>query len=171
MSLRLFSQVNGDGDLIEAWLNYYLRLGVNRFHLIVHGPPAENEKLLSIKDSYPITIEDTYDGPFPAPLDPDRPTYTEKKKRLDALLARHTEQWVMLVDSDEFVEFPYDDILATIHKLELAKANLMAAPLLQRMTADGLLETPPEIDDPFEAFPLCSLNLYRRMGIRAEIFK
>ena len=171
MSLRLFSQVNGDSDLIEAWLNYYLRLGVNRFHLIVHGPRAENEKLLAIKDSYPITIEDTYDGPFPAPLDPARPTYTEKKKRLDALLARHTEQWVMLVDSDEFVEFPYEDIPATIHQLELANSNLMAAPLLQRLTADGSLETPLRIDDPFEVFPLCSLDLYRRMGIRAEIFK
>ena len=171
MSLRLFSQVNGDGDLIEAWLNYYLRLGVDRFHLIVHGPQAENEKLLAIKDSYPITIEDTYDGPFPAPLDPDRPTYTEKKKRLDALLARHTEQWVMLVDSDEFVEFPYEDILVTIRNLELANANLMAAPLLQRLTADGSLENPPEIEDPFDVFPLCSLDLYRRMGIRAEIFK
>ena len=107
MSLRLFSQVNADGDLIEAWLNYYLRLGVDSFHLIVHGPPAENEKLLAIKDRYPVTIEDSYQGPFPAPISTYRPYSTEKKKRLDDLLARHTEQWILLVDSDEFVEFPY----------------------------------------------------------------
>jgi glycosyltransferase involved in cell wall biosynthesis len=171
MSLRLFSQVNGDSDLIEAWLNYYLRLGVDWFHLIVHGPPVENERLLAIKDSYPLTIEETYEGPFPAPISADTPTNTEKKKRLDALLARHTGQWILLVDSDEFVEFPYENIPATIRKLESANANVMAAPMLQRLTADGSLETPPRIDDPFEVFPLCSVDVYRRMGVKAEIFK
>jgi glycosyltransferase involved in cell wall biosynthesis len=171
MSLRLFSQVNGDSDLIEAWLNYYLRLGVDCFHLIVHGPPAENERLLTIKDSYPITIEETYEGPFPEPISPYTPNITEKKKRLDALFARHTGQWILLVDSDEFVEFPYQDIPATIQKLEFANANVMAAPMLQRLTADGSLESPLKIDDPFQIFPLCSVDLYRRMGVKAEVFK
>ena len=101
MSLKLLSHVNADSDLIEAWLKYYLRLGVDRFHLVVHGTPDENAKLLGIKDSYPITIEDTYQGPF---------AVENKKNRLDALLARSAGQWVLLVDSDEFVEFPYRDI-------------------------------------------------------------
>jgi glycosyltransferase involved in cell wall biosynthesis len=162
MSLKLFSQVNADSDLIEAWLKYYLRLGVDRFHLVVHGTPEENERLLTLKDSYPITIEDTYGGSF----DGD-----EKKSRLDAVLARYTGQWIVLVDSDEFVEFPYEDIPATIEKLDLAQANVLAAPMLQRLTADGSLETPPVIDDPFEVFPLCSVELYRRMGVKADIFK
>lgn len=171
MSLRLFSQVNDDSDLIEAWLNYYLRLGVDSFHLIVHGPPAENQKLLAIKDRYPITLEDSYEGPFPAPISNNKLNSTEKKRRLDSLLARHTAQWVLLVDSDEFVEFPYQDIPETIHKLECANANLMAAPLLQRLKADGSLDSPPLIENPFEVFPLCSLDLYRRMGVKSEIFK
>jgi glycosyltransferase involved in cell wall biosynthesis len=172
MKLRLFSHVNADSDLIEAWLNYYLRLGVDWFHLVVHGPPEENEKLLAIKDSYPITIEDTYEGPFPAPIrDANKLNNTEKKNRLDALLARHTGQWVLLVDSDEFVEFPYQDIPETIRKLESANANLMAAPMLQRLRSDGSLDSPPVIDDPFPVFPLCSLDLYWRMGVRADVFK
>jgi len=171
MSLRLFSHINGDGDLIEAWLNYYLRLGVDWFHLILHGSPAENEKLLVIKDRYPVTIEDSYQGPFPAPISGQKSHITEKKKRLDALLARHTGQWVLLVDSDEFVEFPYSDIKETIRNLESAKANLMAAPMLQRLRTDGSLDSPPVIEDPFQIFPLCSMDLYRRMGVKAEIFK
>ena len=162
MSLKLFSHVNADSDLIEAWLKYYLRLGIDSFHLVVHGTPEENERLMAIKDSYPITIEDTYQGPF----DGD-----EKKKRLDAVLARNTGQWIVVVDSDEFVEFPYQDIPATIQKLDFANANVMAAPMLQRLTADGSLETPPIIDDPFQMFPLCSVELYRRMSTRADIFK
>jgi glycosyltransferase involved in cell wall biosynthesis len=171
MSLRLFSQVNNDSDLIEAWLNYYLRLGVDSFHLIVHGPPADNQKLLAVKARYPITFEDAYQGPFPEPISTNKSDSTEKKKRLDALLARHTGQWVLLVDSDEFVEFPYEDIPETIRKLHCANANLMAAPMLQRLKADGSLDSPPVIEDPFQVFPLCSMDLYRRMGIKSEIFK
>jgi glycosyltransferase involved in cell wall biosynthesis len=172
MSLRLFSQVNADSDLIEAWLKHYLRLGVDWFHLVVHGRPEENEKLFAIKDLYPVTIEDIYQGPFPAPISVDgKPNSTEKKKRLDSLLARHTGQWVLLVDSDEFVEFPYQDIPETIRKLESANANLMPAPMLQRLKNDGSLDSPPIIEDPFQIFPLCSTDLYRRMGVKAEIFK
>ncbi len=172
MILRLFSQVNADSDLIEAWIKYYLRLGVDRFHLVVHGRPEENEKLFAIKDSYPITIEGIYEGPFPAPVSArGKPGSTEKKERLDSLLARYTGQWVLLVDSDEFVEFPYRDIRETIQKLESAKANLMAAPMLQRLKSDGSLDSPAMIEDPFQFFPLCSVELYRRMGVKAEIFK
>jgi glycosyltransferase involved in cell wall biosynthesis len=162
MSLKLISHVNGDGDLIEAWLKYYLQLGVDRFHLVVHGDPEENDRLLAIKNSYPITIEDTYGGPF---------HIDEKKNRLDAVLARYTGQWILLVDSDEFVEFPYRDIPATVRKLNFVHANLMAAPMLQRLTADWSLETPPVIEDPFQMFPLCLVDLYRRMDAKADIFK
>ena len=162
MTLRLVSHVNRDSDLIEAWLKYYLELGVERFHLVVHGGPAENDRLLAIRDSYPIEIEDSYCGSF---------HIEEKRKRLDAVLARHTGQWIVLVDSDEFVELPYKDFKETVCKLESAHANLMAAPLLQRLTEDGSLETPPVIENPFEKFPLCSQDLYRRMGVKGDIFK
>src|SRR5208283_411842 len=171
MTLRLFSHINGDGDLIEAWLNYYLRLGVDWFHIVLHGSPVENQTLLAIKDRYPMTIEDSYQGPFPAPISGQKSHITEKKKRLDALLARHNGQWILLVDSDEFVEFPYRDIRETIRNLESANANLMAAPMLQRLKSDGTLDAPPVIADPFQIFPLCSTDLYRRMGAKAEIFK
>jgi glycosyltransferase involved in cell wall biosynthesis len=172
MTLRLFSQVNADSDLIEAWLKYYLQLGVDWFHLVVHGRPEENDKLLAIKDSYPITIEDIYQGPFPAPISSgNKLNSTEKKNRLDSLLARYTGQWVLLVDSDEFVEFPYQNISETIRELESGNANLMAAPMLQRLKSDGSMDSPPIVHDPFQVFPLCSVDLYRRMGVKAEIFK
>jgi glycosyltransferase involved in cell wall biosynthesis len=160
--MKLISHVNGDSDLIEAWLRYYLRIGVDSFHLIVHGDLEENQKLFAIRDSYPITIEDTYQGSF---------HIAEKTRRLDWLLARHIGQWVLLVDSDEFVEFPYGDIPATLRELDGASANVMAGPMLQRLTIDGSLETPPVIDDPFKMFPLCAADLYRRMGVKGDIFK
>ena len=162
MSLKLLSHVNDESDLIEAWLKYYLHLGVEQFHLVVHGGREENSRLFAIKDSYPITIDDTYGGPFLG---------DHKKNHMDALLARNTEQWLVLVDSDEFVEFPYRNIPKTIQKLNFEHATVMVAPMLQRIKADGGLETPPLIDDPFEVFPLCSQDLYQRMGVDACILK
>jgi glycosyltransferase involved in cell wall biosynthesis len=162
MTLRLISHVNADSDIIEAWLKYYLRLGVDRFHLVLHGPAEENDRLLAIKDSYPVTIEDTYEGPFHS---------DEKKRRLDIVLARYTGQWIVLADSDEFVEFPYRDIRETISQLESAGANVLFAPMLQRLKSEGSLDSPPVVDDPFQIFQSCSIELYRKMGVKADTFK
>ncbi len=162
MTLRLISHVNADSDIIEAWLKYYLRLGVDRFHLVLHGPVEENDRLLAIKDRYPITVEDMYEGPFHS---------DEKKRRLDAVLVRYTDQWIVLADSDEFVEFPYSDIRETISRLESAGANVLFAPMLQRLKSDGSLDSPPIVDDPFQIFQSCSVELYRRMSVKADTFK
>jgi glycosyltransferase involved in cell wall biosynthesis len=160
--MKLISHVNGDSDLIEAWMKYYMRLGVDDFHFVVHGPREENSTLYAVKDLYPITIEDSYEGSF---------HIEEKRKRLDSVLARCPGQWVLLADSDEFVEFPYATVQETISELEAVGANVMAAPMLQRLAADGSLETPLEILDPFRQFPLCLVDLYRRMGVKGDIFK
>lgn len=162
MKLRLVSHVNRDGDLLEAWFRYYLGLGITSFHLIVHGPREENTRLFELKDRYPVTIEDSYEGPFHS---------DEKKRRLDILIGRLTGQWIVLADSDEFVEFPYRGIPTTIRMLGVAGANLLFAPMVQHLTIDGSLESPDVVEDPFRTFPLCSVDLYDRMGVRAEIKK
>jgi hypothetical protein len=162
MKLKLLSHVNGDGDLLEGWFKYYLHLGVSSFHLIVHGPREDNTALFALKDSYPVFIEDAYEGAF----DP-----TEKERRLNSFVSRIRHEWVMIVDSDEFVEFPYRRIPLTIRMLELAEANALFAPMLQRLTLDGSLETPEVIEDPFRTFPLCSFDLYHKMGVKASIRK
>lgn len=159
---RLVSHVNGDGDLLEAWLQYYLALGISAFHLIVHGTHAENERLFALRSSYPIVIEDAYDGEFLS---------EEKHRRLCAVLARMKDQWIVLTDSDEFVEFPYSSLSATTRVLRFLGANALYAPMVQRMTRDGSLSSPPIIEDPFGVFPLCSVDLYERMGVKAVISK
>jgi Glycosyl transferase family 2 len=165
MALRLVSHVSGDcsdDDLLEAWLRYYVDLGVTSFNLIVHGTQAENAKLFALKDRFPIVIMDSYNDEF---------TDEEKKKRVDSVLATMTGQWLLFVDSDEFVEFPFRTIASTIRMLELARGNMLFAPMLQHMTPDGSLNTPEVIDDPFRTLPLCSVSLYEKMGTNASINK
>jgi hypothetical protein len=162
MKLRLVSHINGDGDLLEGWFKYYRNLGVSSFHLIVHGPREKNRRLYALKDLYAVIIEDTYDGPFDS---------EEKKRRLNWLLAGMRRQWLVLVDSDEFVEFPYRTISRTIRMSKMAGKNALFAPMLQHLTLDGSLDTPEVVEDPFRTFPLCSIDLYQRMGVEACITK
>jgi len=162
MELKVVSHVNGDGDILEAWLKYYRRLGVSSFHLVVHGPREENERLYALKDSYPVIIEDTYEGPFDS---------EEKKRRLNSLLEGMRGQWLLAVDSDEFVEFPYSTISATIRMLRLIGRNALSAPMVQHLSSDGSLDSPEVVADPFRAFPLCSVDLYQIMGVQASISK
>lgn len=158
----LISHINGDGDILEAWFRYYLKLGVDRFHIVVHGSREENAKLFEIETRYPIVFEGIYEGVFDV---------MEKKRRLDAVIARMTGKWVMLVDSDEFVELPYLGIPQTVKALNRARANTLFAPMIQRLNAQGSLIASDVIEDPFRTFPLCAVDLYERMGVSASIYK
>jgi hypothetical protein len=160
--VKLLCHINNDEDLLQAWLDYYRGVGVSSFHFIVHGTASENAKLFQLMKLYPIFVEDAYDDEF---------TGKEKRRRIESVLATWRGQWVLWVDSDEFVEFPYRRISSTIRILEFLKANALSAPMLQRLTQDGSIKTPETIADPFRHFPLCSVDLYRKMGVEAATSK
>ena len=113
--MKLLCQINGGQDLLQAWLDYYVGLGVSSFHFIAHGEAAENAKLFELRERYPISLEDQYGGPFAS---------EEKLRRIEAVLAKWRAQWVLLVDSDEFVEFPYQRLFTTRDPTGIAKRSL-----------------------------------------------
>jgi glycosyl transferase family 2 len=162
MAVKLVSQVNGDEDLLEAWFKYYIDLGVGSFHLIVHGPPAENAKLFAIKGRFPVVIEDSYEGEYSS---------EEKMRRTNAVLKTMPSHWVIAADSDEFLELPYASLRQTIRMLELFRGNTLFAPLLQHVMSDGSLKSPDVVEDPFKTFPLCSVDLYEKIGSGGSIKK
>ena len=162
MKIKLLCHLKGDDDLLDAWFGYYSRLGVSSYHLIVHGPEQENRRLHVLKHFYPVVIEDSYEGPFDS---------EEKKRRLNLVLGRMRGEWVLLVDSDEFVEFPYKKLSTTIRLLQLTRRTALCAPMVQHLTPDGSLDSPPIVENPFRTFPLCSVDLYRRIGADAAIDK
>jgi hypothetical protein len=153
MNFRLISHVNRDDDLIEAWLQHYLKLGVSSFHLIAHGGRDQNQRLFEIRDRYPVQILDTYTGAF----DP----YV-KRDRLAWGLATLGSGWIVLVDSDEFLELPYRSLSTTVKVMQWFKADSLQAPILQRFAWDGV-----NVDGgarPFETYPWCSVDLYAKLG-------
>jgi Glycosyl transferase family 2 len=160
--VKLVSHINADGDLLEAWLEHHRALGVDAFHLIVHGPREENQRLYELAPRYPITIEEEYGGVFHS---------TEKVERLNRLVTRLSGQWLLVVDSDEFLELPYGDLAETVRVLERLRVDVLQSHFLQRLSNDGSLDSPEIVADPFAAFPLCSLELYRRMGVDAAVTK
>jgi hypothetical protein len=153
MSFRLISHVNRDDDLIEAWLQHYLRLGVASFHLIAHGGREQNQRLFEIADRYPVQILDVYGGVF----DP-----YEKRDRLAWGLATLGSGWIVLVDSDEFLELPYRSLAATVNVMRWLKADSLQAPMLQRFAWEGLQVEGGQ--RPFDAYPWCSVDLYAKLG-------
>jgi hypothetical protein len=160
--LKTLCHINGDGDILKAWLDWHSRLGVDSFHFIVHGPQHENELLFELSGRYPIVIDETYEGEF---LD------THKEIRMNRVADRMRGEWILSIDSDEFLELPYDSLAKTIDRLEYAGADALQAPMLQRVSLDGSLVSPEIIKNPFSQFPMCMEDLYARMGVHAETQK
>jgi hypothetical protein len=151
MTFRLISHVIGDDDLIDAWLQHYLKLGVDSFHLIVHGGHKQNRRLYDLVHLYPIQILDTYTGVY----DP-----VEKRDRLAWSLATLDGGWTVMVDSDEFLELPYRSLSATVNVMRWLRADTLHATVLQRFSWDGVDIS--SRSSPFEAYPWCSVDLYAR---------
>jgi hypothetical protein len=160
--LKLLCHINNDGDLLEAWFKYYLKLGITSFHLIVHGSRDANAKLYELKDSFPVVIIDSYTGEF---------DIDEKERRMNEALCGMRGEWVLLVDSDEFVELPYKRLSTTIRLLRLIGMNALLAPLLQRFRPDGSIEASEIVIDPFAEFPMCSESLCEEMAVNASASK
>ena len=153
--LPLLCHWNGDGDIARAWLEHYTALGVTEFHIILHGPEEENAEFLEAARDFPVIIQDRYVTLFDE---------REKVRRLTDLLASFVGRWVLVVDSDEFVELPLTDVDLLTSRLEFFGQTFLYAPFVQRFREDGSLDTPPVIRDPFVEMPLCDPKLAARVG-------
>jgi len=162
VTVALLAQVHVARDIVRAWLEHYRALGIGEFHLVLHGSPEQARLMDDLGGEYPIRIRGSYGGLF---------SESDKLKRLRALLPEFRGRWVLVVDDDEFVELPGRSLPDTLRRLERFGATAMAAPMLQRMRADGSLESPDVVLDPFREFPLCSPDLYRLMGTHAATDK
>jgi len=162
--MKVFCHIAGDEDLLEAWLDHYQSLGATAFYFIVHGPPSENRLLLSGLPGRPIHLVRHYEGPM---------WEMAKIAWLNRAIASARGEWITVVDSDEFLELPFDDFAQTIEALRRCGSLVLGAPLLQRVPPGGDLAALPDgaIADPFSQFPLAVPDLCARMGAKPQLAK
>jgi SAM-dependent methyltransferase len=149
--------INGDGDILRAWFEHYRALGVAEFVFWEHeAAPGENDALRALLPDYPARIVGRHDGEFAAAY--------QFRGTMD-ILEQMRGRWVIVADSDEFVELPYRTVGATIRALEQRGARCLSAPFLQRLRTDGrMLGHDPAV--PLnEEYPLCVPTLGTQLGV------
>ena len=149
-----------DADLMPQFLAWYRRLGVTSFRLILHGDwPTAARAVLDAPD---IAIVREIGGPF---------SETRKVAELTAEALKHKRQWCIVVDADEFIEFPLASVAEVIAEMEAMGIDDLYALLVQRVAADGSLAAVDPRGTVEAQFPLASVTLADQMGLEVPIWK
>ena len=154
---RVFSHFGAqDLDILPAFYRHYLGLGVSSFHFVVHGNKGLAAKVKASGQGANVTVAKVYEGPF------DEAT---KCHELTTAIRPFAGEWVLIADSDEFLELPYRDLPTTVRALNAFGLTSLPGQLVDRISPDGSL---PEIradNDPQVMFPNFTRVLYREMAI------
>ncbi len=122
--LKLFTTIYDDARLLGHFLAHYDRAGVTQFFIAVaEGHGSSVHARLSDHDLRRAGVADKY--PFGVNA------ATEMRRRY-----QDPDEWAVMVDLDEFVEFPKPifDIIADAQK---EGANIVQAIMYDRFSADG----------------------------------
>ena len=121
----------------------------NSFHLIVHGPREDNSRLYALKDSYPITIEDVYEKHLTATKSEGVSILCSPKcAGGGSCLSTVTNSW----------NFRTGQSTQQVECFNLSEGALFA-PMLQRLTIDGSLDTPTVVKNTLDV----SIVLHRSL--------
>jgi uncharacterized CHY-type Zn-finger protein len=127
--MKLFVTIYNDAMLLGHFLRHYHRAGITNFYIATK--PEFRAAVESFSDRYCIDIadhmivEDTILGAFSA--------IAEMRH-----LYQHEDEWVVIVDLDEFIEFP-DPIDAITSRADYVGANVVRGVMLDRFAANGRL--------------------------------
>lgn len=162
LGFRLVSFVcETDADLLPHFVQWYRRLGVDRFDLVLHG--AWSDDSLAIVSSLPgVDCSRRVDAPF------------SKHVKCDAITAvarAHVGEWLVFADADEFLEMPTGNLALMVAKLESAGVEELYASLLQRVAADGSLPEVVAESDLDALFPMFHPGLCEDMGLASPAWK
>ena len=137
--MKLFVCIANDARLLPQFLNHYTRFGVSEFHIA--APPQLADEVRGMSGDHPVAL---YTGPD---VDDSVTGGTAAVSAMRAA-AQGEDEWVVIVDLDEFVEFqgPIASLLPTV---EAEKANVVRGVMLDRFALDGQ-PTPVRNDIPID---------------------
>lgn len=126
-NVKLFTTIVNDARLLRHFLDHYHKAGVTEFYIAV-SPQLANAVAIwqgryRITMHTDLTVDDALIGGTSA--------VSEMRRRYQ----RHDE-WVIIVDLDEFVEFD-GDLSAIVLLADAEGANVVRAVMWDRFTADG----------------------------------
>jgi putative methyltransferase (TIGR04325 family) len=145
--VKLFTSVVDDSDLLPHFLRHYAQAGVTDFYVVA---PSEMVDVMTPRVSdYHITI---------VPADPvggARPVGSAE--HVGKLLRRYQgkDEWVVIVDVDEFIEFP-ESIADITAAADAVGANVVRGIVRDRFSADGHQREVEPASDLAELFPVRS---------------
>jgi hypothetical protein len=157
--LKLFVCVFDDARLLPHFLRHYVRFGVTEYHIAV--PPHLTNYIAGVSRNYRVVQYDDFNvaGSFTGGVE----AVTKMRE-----LAQELEEWVVIVDLDEFVEFrePVTDLVG---KVEAEGGNIARGIMYDRFSIDGQLKT---FDDDSELSALFPVRArFRSLVMRGNEFK
>lgn len=157
--MKLFVCVFDDARLLAHFFRHYVRFGVTEFHLAVPSDLAKyvatvsrNYRVIQYND---LNVEGSFTGGVEA--------VTKMRE-----LAQGPEEWVVIVDLDEFVEFP-EPVIRLIRKIEAEGGNIARGIMYDRFAVDGHLKTFDDNSELSAVFPVRAR--FRSLVMRGNEFK
>ncbi len=159
---RLISFVcETDADLLPHFVRWYRRLGVERFHFVLHGKWSR-ENLAMLASLPGVECGRWVNKPFCKSL---------KCDEITAIARRHVGEWVVFADADELLEMPTRSLSEMVEALEAAGIEELYAMMLQRVAADGGLPEVLPDSDLDTLFPMYHVGLCEDMGLEKPAWK
>jgi hypothetical protein len=157
--LKLFVCVFDDVRLLPHFLRHYDRFGVTEYHIAAPRQLASYVASVS-RDRRALQYNDfNVAGSFTGGVE----AVTNMRQ-----LAHGPEEWVTIVDLDEFVEFP-EPVTVLARKAEAEGANIVRGIMYDRFAMDGKLKTFSEDSDLPALFPVRAR--FRRTVMRGNEIK
>ena len=157
--MKLFVCVFDDARLLPHFLGHYDRFGVTEFHI---AAPAELANYIvnassgySVIQYNDLNVAGSFTGGAEA--------VTKMRE-----LAQGPEEWVVIVDLDEFVEFP-NRVTDLIGKVEAEGGNIARGIMYDRFAIDGHLKTFDDNSELSAVFPVRAR--FRSLVMRGNEFK
>jgi len=157
--VKLFVCVFDDARLLPHFLRHYVRFGVTEYHIA--APPHLTNCLADVSCNYRVIQYDNFNvaGSFTGGVE----AVTKMRE-----LVQELEEWVVVVDLDEFVEFrePVTDL---VRKVEAEGGNIARGIMYDRFAIDGQLKA---FDDDSELSALFPVRArFRSFVMRGNEFK
>jgi hypothetical protein len=152
--MKLFVTIYNDAMLLGHFLRHYARAGITEFFIAV--PPQLKTAAAPFLNSYGITLCEGLDV---------KESLLTGSRAVSEMRKRHqgSDEWVVIVDLDEFVEFGSEISLITAAADKMG-ANVVRGIMLDRFSLDGqLTEFAPDADLSM-AYPVKSRFIRNVMG-------